>query len=87
MTVYAIVLNDPNEYAWEQVRETWPDHQHYILTDRIAFVVTEGVTLTTDIASTVGMNKEHQVTGFILDADSRAGWNDRGFVEWLRKVS
>ncbi len=84
MTVYAVILNDPDETAWRKVRE-WK--QHYVLTDRIAFIATDDLTLTHEIAATIGINREGGVTGLVLESTNRAGWNDSALIEWLGKVS
>ena len=84
MAVYAVILNDPSDAAWQRVRE-WD--QHFVLTDRIAFVATEDLTLTHDVATAVGMNKDGGVRGIVIEATNRSGWNDSLFIEWLGKVS
>ena len=85
MTVYAVVLNDPDDTAWRKVKE-WPN-QHYILTDRLAFLVADDLVLTENIAAQVGMDKTGRVKGFVIEMTNRSGWNDSGFVEWLGKVT
>ena len=86
MILYAVVLNEPSEFSWQKIREGWPD-RHYFLTDRIAFIATEDLTLTQEIAVAVGMNKEDRISGLVIEATSRGGWNDSSFVEWLSKFS
>ena len=81
-----LVLNEPNENSWQRIREGWPD-RHYFLTDRIAFVTTEDLILTQQISTKVGMNKEDRISGLVIEATNRSGWNDSGFVEWLGKFS
>ena len=78
------MLNEPSDVAWQRVRE-WD--QHFILTDRTAFVATEDMMLTHHVASEVGMNRDGGVKGIVIEATNRAGWNDSAFIEWLGKVT
>ena len=43
--------------------------------------------LTEDICEIVGMNEEHDVTGFVAEIqyDTINGWNRQAIWEWLRK--
>ena len=84
MTVFAVILNDPNDAAWQRVKE-W--ELHFILTDRIAFVATEDMTLTHEIAATIGMNRDGGVIGLVIESTNRSGWNNSALNEWLGKVS
>ena len=86
MTIYAIVLNEPDETAWRQVRSEWPD-RHYIVTDRLAFITPKEVILTEDIAETLGMDDERNVTGIVIEVASYSGFNKPGLWEWARKFS
>lgn len=86
MTIYAIVLNEPNETAWRQVRSEWPD-RHYIVTDCLAFIAPEGFTLTEGIAETIGMDEQGGVTGVVIEATAYSGFNRSGLWEWARKVA
>ena len=86
MTIYAIVLNEPNEAAWRQVKSEWPD-RHYIVTDHLAFVASEEVILTEGIAEALGMDDEGNVTGVVIEAASYSGFNKPGLWEWARKFS
>ena len=85
MAVHVVILNEPNELAWKKVMG-W-DGEHYILTDRIAFVVADSLVLTEKIAAHVGMNNDGRVKGLVIEMTNRAGWNDSGLVEWFGKVS
>jgi len=87
VNVYAVILNEPNEAAWQKVKAKWPDRTNFILTDRIAFIATEELTITNDVAEAVGVSKEGGISGVVFDASRLAGWNDSGLVEWLGKVS
>jgi hypothetical protein len=79
---FAVVLDSPNEQAWNNVRDLWPE-SHFIHTDRIAYLRLPTSTLTSSISSQVGMNRERKVRGVVLRVDSYYGWNDRGLWEWL----
>ena len=88
MTIYAIILNEPNDSAWEAVRENWPNH-HHILTDQIAFIAVpeDKLTLTDDIAEPIGLNESKKIRGLVIEAEHRAGFNDSSLVEWLGKFT
>ena len=86
MYIYAVILTEPDMAAWERVREGWPG-EHLILTDRIAFVREQAVTTTHDVADKVGMNREGNVNGFVLDTAYIAGWTSSRLSEWMDKIS
>ena len=84
MNLYAIVLNEPSEDAWEKIKAEWPEH-HYLLTDRIAFLAVDNGSITTGkIGSLLGMNKEDDVTGFVMQSAAVNGWNRADLWEWMR---
>ena len=84
MSIYAIVLTDPDEGAWAAIREEWSD-AHILLTDRIALIKAGPSTTTADISQRVGMNREKGVTGLVLDATYRSGFAESRLIEWLAK--
>ena len=84
MEVYAIILNEPDEEAWDRVRNEWP--KNYILSDSVALVVPDApVSLTGDIAEKVGMNQQEGILGVVVEVGSNNGYNHVAFWEWLRK--
>ena len=87
MSIYLVALNQPDEGAWERLKAEWPNSRSYVLTERLAFVAPEEITLTEDIGGIVGMNEEHEVTGFVAEIqyDTINGWNRQAIWEWLRK--
>ena len=87
MSIYLVALNQPDEDTWERLKAKWPESRRYVLTDRLAFVATEELMLTEDICEIVGMNEEHDVTGFVAEIqyDTINGWNRQAVWEWLRK--
>lgn len=85
MAVYLISLNKPDENAWVKVRDIWPK-RHHILTDHMAFVAPEGVTLTQEIADSVGMDSEGGVSGIVVELDNYGGLNQSALVEWIAKI-
>ena len=85
MTIYAIFLNKPDDQAWQALAETWPD-RHFVLTENLAFVAPEGITLTGQIAETVGIGGEREVLGIVFDWNAHNGFNRGDLWEWLRKV-
>lgn len=86
MTIYAIVLNEPDEAAWQQVKDHWPD-RHYIVSGCLAFVAPEALILTEEIAKTIGMDSQGNVTGVVIEAASYSGFNKPGLWEWARKFA
>ena len=86
MSIYAVFLNEPNEEAWARLRKHWKKRQ-YVLTDRLAFVAPEEATLTEEIANEIGMNKEEQITGIVIESSEHFGFNSRSLWEWMRKFS
>lgn len=87
MNLYAIVLNEPNEQSWAKLKEEWPE-QHYVLTERIAFLVAgNGSTTTRSIGDQLGMNNEKAVTGIVVHSAAINGWNRADLWEWVRNVS
>ena len=87
MSIYLVALNQPDKGAWERLKAEWPKPRHYLLTDQLAFVAPEEILLTEDITDIVGMNDEHDVTGFVVEMEYGTinGWNRQALWEWLRK--
>lgn len=94
MNVYMVVLEKPNEEVWAAIRKKWPDRQHYILDERVAFIalspsrVRGQVILTEDLSNELGMEEKKKVVGLVLEVpDSINGWQEGTFWEWIEKVS
>ncbi len=85
MSIYAVILNDPSAPAWQAVQAAWPG-RHFLLTDRVAFVAPEGITLVEDIAGAVGIDESGDVLGLVVELDSYTGFNRSALWEWMRKV-
>ena len=87
MSIYLVALNEPNEGAWKRLQNRWPKPHRYVLTDRLALVAPEEIMLTEDVRDVVGMNDEHEVTGFVAEIQHNTidGWNRQALWEWLRK--
>ena len=81
MTLYAIILNEPDEGTWSKVRETWP--KNHVLDDRVAFIDTENA-LTSDIARDAGID-EGGANGLVIQMDYFAGHTRTSLVEWISK--
>ena len=86
MTVYAVFLNEPNSEAWQALKEKWPNGRSSILTDNMAFVSLEGLTLTAEIAEALGIGGEREVLGIVFEWTAHNGFNRSDLWEWLRKV-
>ena len=86
MSVYAIILNEPDEGAWERVSNEWP--KHYFLNDSVAFVAPDDpVSLAGEIGEKVGMNADHSVVGIVIEVGSNNGYNYQTLWEWMGKVT
>ena len=81
-----IALNKPDAGAWERLKSHWPK-RHYILTDRLAFIAPEELTITEEVSDAVGVNSEHEVTGVVVEIQYETinGWNRKALWEWLSK--
>ena len=86
MSIYAIVLTEPDAAAWARVKETWKE-EHHFFTDRIAFVSAKKGTTTLEISEIVGMGSKEKVRGIVLEADAIAGWAPSSLGEWIEKNS
>ena len=86
MSIYLVALNEPDEDSWKRLKDAWPN-RHYALTDRVAFVAPDGITLTEEVGELIGINNEHEVLGLVAEIqyDAINGWNKQGLWEWLRK--
>ena len=82
MTLYAIVLNKPSDYAWTKVRETWP--KHHVLDERVAFINADNA-LTDDISKQIGIGAERQISGIVVQMDYFSGHTATSLVEWINK--
>ena len=85
MSVYTIILDTPNDAAWQAIRENWPG-RNYVHNDRVAFVAPEDIVLTSDIAQKVGIY-EGDAWGIVVEIEHYAGYADRALIEWLHKFS
>lgn len=85
MSTFAIVLHAPIEDGWHALTSTWPGRS-FIMDDTHAFVAPEGLTLTSDIATALGLNPNTGRTGIVLEFNSYAGLSRPDFWEWLNKV-
>ena len=81
MTLYTIILNDPNQAAWDKLRSLWPAH-HRIVNDCMAFLCGDGLQ-TGEIAVKIGIGK--RMDGLVVQADDYAGHAAPGIVEWIRE--
>lgn len=85
MSVYLISLNEPSDEVWDKVKNLWPG-RHYLLTDRMAFIAPEGITVTQDIADQLDMNPDGGIAGIVVELGNYAGFNRAGLAEWVEKV-
>ena len=84
MPLYMIVLDEENSELWESVETNWPAPNHHIHDKRVAFV-RDDKSLTSDIAKTIGIQKN--ASGIVTQADYYSGFASSSLVEWLGKFS
>ena len=81
MSIYAIILNSPDESVWQNIKDNW--EFHHVLDDRLAFVRAENA-LTADIAKQVGISEEG-ASGVVIQMDYFSGHTKASLVEWVSK--
>lgn len=79
--MYAIILDKPNETAWDNVRQIWP--RHYIADERVAYVVSENE-LTAAVAEKAGI-KADGLNGVVIQMDYFSGFSSSALAEWVSK--
>ena len=84
MPIFAVMLDEENPEAWENVRSNWPAPHHHILDTRVAYVK-DDTKLTAEVADTVGIGKD--IPGMVIQADYKYGFTSASLVEWLEKQS
>ena len=85
MSVFAMVLREPNQQVLDRLDAEYPDNFQLSPT----FAVVSSDELTQSVATKVGIKGENQVQGvsgavFILQG-AYSGYTDRSLWEWLRK--
>ena len=86
MSVYAIILQKPDEKTWATVRRNWPD-RHYIWHEYTAFIAPTGITTANFLSELLGFNENKKVTGIVSELASRDGYVETGLVEWLKNAN
>ncbi len=81
MSFYVIILDTPNEAAWETIQEHWPDH--LISDSRLAFISAENA-VTAKIADQIGINADG-AHGIVIQMDFYGGYTSSSIVEWISK--
>ncbi len=87
MSVYAIVLLEPNSEVAGQIRKNFPGYYQYNPT---LFLV-EADTLAENVATSAGIKGDKRIqdaSGFVirLEEFSYSGYTSRSLWEWLREV-
>ena len=87
MSVYAVLLEHPDEGAQRALEEKWPNRT-FIVDDRLILVSPEeSVTTTAEIATVAGIGSEAGGRiGLVFEISGRAGFHRSDLWEWLRKV-
>lgn len=83
MSLYAIILDQPNETVWKKVRANWP--KHFILDERVAYIKAEDA-LTGGIAQEAGIVADG-AAGVVIQLIYFGGRTDGSLVEWMNKNS
>ena len=83
MSLYAIILNAPDEEVWKNVRAKWP--KNYVFDERVAFISAEDA-LTADVARDAGIGAEG-ANGIAIQMDFYSGRTSSSLVEWISKNS
>ena len=87
MSIYLIALNDDSPDEWGTLKKSWPN-RHYILTNRLAFVAPEGISLTEDIGEILGIDEEGDITGLVIEWQEPCyGYNKKALWEWTKKAT
>lgn len=86
MSVYAILLQTPQQSMWTKVQEKWPD-RHYIMNDIVAFVSPSGISTSHGVADMLGINSQEKEIGLVVEVTaSHRGYVSGNLVEWLAKA-
>ena len=85
MNTFAVYLHVPNPDVWSKIRAEWPS-RHFILDDRIAAIVPEGIALTSDISQKLGIGAATAIRGLVVEISAFNGYTRADFWEWLRKI-
>ena len=82
MNVYLITLQEKNEGVWKKIETAWPKRCHFV-TDTLAFVAPEGITVPEEISEEIGMDKEEDVLGFVVQMDAYVGHSFVSTINWI----
>ena len=85
MSVHLIAPEEKNEQVREKIEETRPKRYRFV-TDTLAFVAPEGITVAEDVSEAIGMNPEEDVSGFVVRMESYAGRGFRSTLEWMKNA-
>ena len=87
MDIYAIFLNEANAECWDKIREEWANGRHYILTDNLAFVASDGISTTVEVGKKIGITGDAEsALGLVFEVGAYNGFNKGDLWEWLRKM-
>ena len=56
------------------------------MTETLAFVAPEGITIPEGISEEIGMNEEEDALGFVVQMDSYAGRSSLTTIKWIDKA-
>ena len=86
MSLYTIILEEPNAAVWKAVRSCWPNH-HYILNDVVAFVAPEGISNLAKISTAIGLGDELDASGMVFRCSRYSGYATETWVDWLDEAT
>lgn len=73
MTIFLVVLVEPDENAWERISEKWPE-RHHIISNTLAFVAPEGISTAKSVRDAVGIDVGTIApSGVVVPMDDHSG--------------
>lgn len=85
VSIYAVILKQPDAVAWEKIRERWPDY-HYFLSETAAFVAVAGISTIEQIRDEIGLNSTQRINGVLVEVLTYGGYSDTALGAWLKKA-
>lgn len=81
-----MILDAPDVSVWASIEENWPDNNHFIADDRVAFIASDEAILTKDIMEAIKIGHEHpsKAGAIVLKfGNARTGFWSGSLWEWL----
>ncbi len=84
MSLYAVVLNNPDESVMARAKKELGNRM-YVVTDHLALVSPEQTVLTDNVSDMFGIDKD--TTGLVIEIENYSGFNQKALWEWMEKFS